>query len=71
MPRPSTESQYLANRYLVADLVSAVETGRPPLADGEGARLALEMIQGVYASHLTDGRRLPIPLVDRRHPLEP
>jgi hypothetical protein len=27
------------------------------------------MIQGVYASHLSAGRRLSIPLADRRHPL--
>ena len=29
-----------------------------------------EMVQGVYASHLSGGCRLSIPLVVRKHPLE-
>jgi len=69
-PRPSTDFQVLANKSLVIDLIGAIEKDRRPLADGEGARLAVEMIQGVYASHFADGKRLAIPLTDRRHPLE-
>ena len=28
-----------------------------------------EMVQGTYASHFAEGRRLPLPLADRQHPL--
>ena len=57
------------NKVLVEELIAAVETGREPTASGESARLVLEIVQGVYASHLSGGRRLSIPLKDRRHPL--
>jgi predicted dehydrogenase len=56
-------------RILVADLIEAIEQDREPAASGRDAALAIEMIQGVYASHLADGKRLPIPLAQRRHPL--
>ncbi len=39
-------------------------------ASGEQGRLAMEMVLGIYASHKEGGRRVPLPLVDRRHPLD-
>jgi hypothetical protein len=69
LPRDLSNYLHMANQTLVHDLFAAIEEGRPPMAPAEDARLALEIIQGVYASHLDGGRRLSIPLVDRGHPL--
>ena len=57
------------NRRAAWDLLCAAAEDREPLSSGQDARWALEMIHGVYASHLA-GRRLPLPLTDRHHPLE-
>jgi predicted dehydrogenase len=57
------------NRRGAWDLLCAAAADRQPVSSGRDARWALEMIHGVYASHLA-GRRLPLPLTDRRHPLE-
>ena len=56
------------NRQAVWDLLCAAEENRDPLASGRDGRWSLEMALGIYASHLA-GRRLPLPLADRRHPL--
>jgi predicted dehydrogenase len=60
----------LGNRLAVWDLVQAAQEGREPVSSGKDARHALEMILGVYASHLAESR-LPLPLTNRRHPLTP
>jgi len=57
------------NRRGAWDLLCAAAEDREPLSSGRDARWALEMIHGVYASHLA-GKRLSLPLTDRRHPLE-
>ncbi len=57
-----------AGRFAAWDLMAAIEEGRPPVANIQDARTALEMIHGVYASHLAN-RTLTLPLEDRRHPL--
>ena len=54
------------NRLAVWDILTA-ET---PRATGEDGRWTIEMMHGIYASHLS-GKRLSLPLVDRRHPLAP
>lgn len=56
------------NRLAALDLIQAIEEGRDPLASGRDARWSLEMIHGVYASHL-ERRALPLPLTKRSHPL--
>jgi predicted dehydrogenase len=58
-----------ANRYAAVDLLDSIVQDRQPLASGHSARWALEMIHGVYASHLS-GRLMNLPLADRDHPLE-
>lgn len=68
-PRVSKDWLDRGNRIIVADLIAAIEENRDPIASGRDAQLALEMIQGVYASHLQGGRRLAIPLETREHPL--
>ena len=69
-PRPIRQ-EWLAhgNRTLANDLLDAVEKNHEPLSPLRNALLITEMVQGVYASHFADGRRLPIPLTERRHPL--
>lgn len=57
-----------AGRFAAWDLMRAIEEDRPPIANLQDARTALEMILGVYASHLAN-KTLPLPLEDRRHPL--
>ena len=51
-------------------LVHAMETDTQPPSSGEEGRFAFEMIIAIYQSHREGGRRVEIPLADRRHPLE-
>ncbi len=69
-PRPIRQ-EWLShgNRALANDLLDAVEKNREPLSPIRHAVLITEMVQGVYASHFADGRRLPLPLTERKHPL--
>lgn len=69
-PRPiRKEWLALGNRALANDLLDAVEKNREPLSPLRNALLITEMVQGVYASHFANGQRLPIPLIERIHPL--
>ena len=61
---------HLGNQILVKDLIEAIENDREPLSAIQMARYINEMVQGVYLSHLSEGRRINIPLVERQHPLE-
>ena len=56
------------NRQAALDLMAAVEEERQPLASGRDARWSLEMIHGVYVSHL-ERRSVALPLASRQHPL--
>ena len=58
------------NRRAVWDLMKSAEEDREPETSGRKARFALEMIMGVYWSHL-QRRRVEFPLEDRSHPLDP
>jgi predicted dehydrogenase len=51
------------NRLAVWDLLTA----QHPAATGEDGRWTIEMMHGIYASHLAR-QRLNLPLIDRRHP---
>jgi predicted dehydrogenase len=62
------ESQTLGNKLLLEDLLRCIENGGEPMASGRESRATLEMIHGVYASHLAGGR-VSLPLKDRLHPL--
>lgn len=57
-----------ANRFAVWDLMRAIEEGRQPVSNVYTARLAQEMICGLYASSLSR-RVVSFPLEDRTHPL--
>ena len=58
-----------AGRFAVWDLMQAIQEDRQPIANIYDARAALEMIYGVYASHLAKSP-VGFPLTDRSHPLE-
>lgn len=68
MPRPMADRFLRGNKILVRDLVEAIQQGHKPLSSGADARWALEMIQGVYQSHLAD-KPVSFPLTPREHPL--
>jgi predicted dehydrogenase len=51
-------------------LAQAIQTRSEPPGSGEEGRWAFEMILGLYQSHREGGRRVELPLADRRHPLE-
>lgn len=59
------------NTILANDLLDAIEQNREPLSPVSAGQSVLEMVQGVYASHLEGGKRLSIPLKTRNHPLIP
>lgn len=59
----------LANRRVVNDWLDAIRTKREPICSGRAAMRALEMVMAVYHAGLS-GRRVPLPLTERRHPLE-
>jgi hypothetical protein len=52
------------------ELMQARDQGTELSPSGSKGRTALEMILGLYQSHREDGRRVALPLADRRHPLE-
>ena len=69
-PRPLRTSWVrLGNKVLAKDLIEAIRDDRSPLSGLEHAVAITEMVQGVYGSHLDQGRRLEIPLQHRKHPL--
>jgi predicted dehydrogenase len=57
------------NQTLIRELLAAVEKGGEPPASLQTAVFVTEIIQGAYASHFAEGKRIAIPLKDRRHPL--
>jgi predicted dehydrogenase len=52
------------------ELMAARDNGSEPPGSGEQGRAAFEMILGLYQSHRKDGRRVTLPMVERRHPLD-
>ncbi len=67
-PLPLVRMTTLGNRLAIFDLIQAIETQRDPISSGRDGRSALEMIMGVYVSHL-EARRVSFPLTLRQHPL--
>jgi hypothetical protein len=68
-PAPLNDYILRGNQTLVRELAAAIENNTEPTAGLRDAVLVTEIIQGAYASHFADGKRLTIPLTDRRHPL--
>ncbi len=67
---PAEQSVAAANRRLVDDWLTAIETDREPVCSGHAAMKALEMVMAVYRAGLS-GTRVPFPLKSRQHPLAP
>ena len=57
------------NRFAAWDLMEAIRQERDPAAGVLEAVQVQEIIQGIYRSQLA-GRRVELPLADRKHPLE-
>jgi predicted dehydrogenase len=57
------------HRAAVADLITACDTGREPLCNADEGRITVEMCCAVFESHLQGGKAVPIPLLQRDHPL--
>ncbi|MEQ1862897.1 MAG: Gfo/Idh/MocA family oxidoreductase [Chthoniobacteraceae bacterium] len=68
-PAPLNDYIHRGNHVLLRELVAAIEKGTEPTASLRDAVFVTEIIQGAYASHFEGGRRLPIPLAERQHPL--
>ncbi len=58
------------HQQAVLDLIDAMETGREPLCGPADGRTVVEMIQGVFASHMREGARVPLPLKNRGNALQ-
>jgi predicted dehydrogenase len=69
-PEPIADlKNQVANHLLPArDLITAIDQDRPTLCSAEDGRVTVEMITAVFASHLRQGARTPIPLSSREHP---
>ena len=65
---PKGSLQTDGNRLAICDLIEAVENDQAPISSAHAARWALEMIHGIYVSHLS-GTRIQLPLDVRCHPL--
>jgi predicted dehydrogenase len=51
------------------DLIAAMRENRPPLCSAQDGRLIVEMIFGVFASHLQNGARVTFPVTAKENPL--
>ncbi|MBT4140422.1 MAG: Gfo/Idh/MocA family oxidoreductase [Candidatus Latescibacteria bacterium] len=65
---PKSSLQEDGNRLAILSLVDAIENDTEPISSAGDARWALEMIHGIYASHLAHAR-VSLPLAERGHPL--
>ena len=52
------------------ELMGAVAENCEPPCSGREGRWAFEMVLGIYQSHRESGKRIDLPMPDRRHPLE-
>ena len=66
--REMGEDSAIATMY--RELMAARDSGGKPPSSGEEGRAAFEMILGLYQSHREGGRRVALPMAERRHPLE-
>lgn len=57
-----------ANRFAAWDLIQSIKENRLPVSNQYNGRLAVEMISGIYASHLAR-KTIYFPLADRNYPL--
>ena len=53
----------------IRDLLAAIAERREPLCGPEAGRETIELTMGVFASFAAGGKKVTLPLADRRHPL--
>ncbi len=53
------------------DLISAISEKRDPLCNDKTCRTVVEMIHGVFASHVNNSANVALPLTQREHGLSP
>lgn len=68
-PEPLRGGNDVGNVIAVKDLIDAIENDREPICNIQEGRTTIEMILAVFESQ-RQGRAVPIPLKNRRHPLE-
>lgn len=56
--------------HMYRAFATAIDADEEPPGSGAEGRTAFEMILGIYQSHREGGRRVILPLTERRHPLE-
>jgi predicted dehydrogenase len=66
----SENDRHRANALMVEDLLQAIAQNREPACSARDGRWTIEMVLGVYRSQQSGGR-VPFPLPDRQHPLDP
>jgi predicted dehydrogenase len=67
-PGPAENDFAAQNRRVLDDLLDAIRSDREPMCSGRNAAKAVEMVIAVYQAALS-ASRVPLPLVDRKHPL--
>ncbi|MDB6167702.1 MAG: oxidoreductase domain protein [Verrucomicrobia bacterium] len=70
-PEPLTglKEDIMSHAVGARDLLAAIRENRPPLCCAQDGRLIVEMIFGVFASHLQNGARVTFPLAAKENPL--
>jgi len=62
------DEDLVVSHYL--ELARALDGDSTRICTGNGGQTALEMVLAVYQSHREGGRRIALPLANRRHPLK-
>ena len=66
-PIPNIRELVGGHQAAVDDLITAIEKDREPLCNPHEGRVVVEMTLAVFASHRAEGKRIPIPLVEKTH----
>jgi predicted dehydrogenase len=66
-PVADMKEQVEKHRYAARDLLTVIEENRPPLSSDLDGRAIVEMIHAALASHMENGARVTLPLVNRQH----
>lgn len=68
-PAPERIAQVMNHVVPARDLLAAIAEDRQPLCSARDAAQTLEVIMGMFASHVAGGAAVPFPLADRGNPL--
>ncbi len=68
-PIADLKTQVAGHILPARDLLAALRENRPTLCSAEDARVTVEMVHGVFASHVAGGARVALPLAERGHAL--